>query len=52
MLAEKSGKFFAQRGERKSQAGAALVAARGADADQSAAGGTDFRTRLLIATAE
>src|SRR5713226_8545800 len=52
MLAEESGKFFAERGERKSQARAAFVAARCVDSHERAAGGTNFRARLLLLAAE
>ena len=52
MLTEKAGKFFAEGRERKSQAGPTLVAARGADADERAAGGANFRPGLLFAAAK
>src|SRR5689334_6518409 len=51
VLAEDSGKFFAERGEGETQAGAAFVAARGADADECATNGTKLRAGLLLAAA-
>lgn len=40
-------KIFADRGNGKSEIGAAFVAFGGADADEGAAGGADFGTRLI-----
>ena len=51
MLAEDSGKSLAKSGERKAQVRAALVAARGADADQCSTSGADLRTRLVVSAA-
>ena len=52
LLAEESGKFFAQCREGKSQARAALVAARRVDSNQRSARRTNLRPRLLLAAAE
>src|SRR6266700_3742099 len=51
MAAEKAGEPFAERGERKAQARAAFVAARCLDSHERAAGGTNFRARLLLLAA-
>jgi hypothetical protein len=48
MLAENSGKFLAKGRERKTQARAAYMASRGADADERSARWTNLRTRLIV----
>ena len=52
VAAEKFGETFADLGHREFEIGAAVVTARGVDADEGAAGRTDLRTWILIAATE
>ena len=52
VAAEKFSEAFADFGHRETEVGAAVVTARGVDADERTARGTNLRARILIAAAE